>query len=115
MAEAKIGNLSERERAYLEHARQGRELGVSFAAYCRQKGLPITPWYWVRSRLVRKGVISGREKAGARKCAGFAPVQVVPPSSATVCRIRHPAGWVIECESLPQAQWLTALLSGASA
>ena len=113
MAERKAGNLTEKERAYLEHLDQAQKQGVSFAQYCRQQGLPINPWYWVRSRLVRKGVISGRDKAEGRKSVGFAPVQVAP-SAATGCRISHPSGWVIECESLPQSQWLAALLSGAA-
>jgi hypothetical protein len=113
MAEPKAGKLTERERAYLEHVRQAQELGISFAAYCRQKGLPVNPWYWVRSRLVRKGVIRGREKSDSEKRSSFAPVHVVP-SAATACRITHSSGWVIECESLPQAQWLTALLSGTT-
>jgi hypothetical protein len=114
MAEAKVEKLTEREREYLEHVRQAQELGVSFAEYCRRKGLSINPLYWVRSRLVRKGVLSGRDKSDGEKPSGFAPVHMVP-SAVTACRIRHPSGWVIECESLPQAQWLTALLSGASA
>ena len=113
MAESKAGNLTEKERAYLEHSRQAQELGVSFAEYCRQQGMPISPWYWVRQRLVRKGVLGGREKAKSNKLAGFAPVHVAP-SAATGCRISHPSGWIIECESLPQVQWLTALFSGAA-
>ena len=113
MAERKAGNLTEKERAYLEHLEQAQKQGVSFAQYCRQQGLPINPWYWVRSRLVRKGMIRGRERAEGRKSVGFAPVHVAPPA-ATGCRISHPSGWVVECESLPQAQWLTALLSGAT-
>lgn len=112
MVEPKVGNLTKKEREYLEHSRQAQELGISFAEYCRQKGLAANPWYWVRSRLVRKGVLSGRDKAEGHESAGFAPVHVVS-SSATACRISHPSGWVIECESLPQAQWLTTLLSGA--
>jgi hypothetical protein len=117
MAEANGGNLTEKERAYLEHLEQAQKQGVSFAQYCRQQGLPINPWYWVRSRLVRKGVISGREKAKGRKSVGFAAVHVAPtaPTVPTACRISHPSGWLIECEGLPQVQWLTALLSGAKA
>lgn len=53
MVEAKVENLTEKERAYLEHLEQAQWQGVSFAEYCRQKGLPVNPWYWVRSRMVR--------------------------------------------------------------
>jgi hypothetical protein len=37
----------------------------------------------------------------------------IAPSATVVCRMIHPSGWIIECGSLPQVQWLTALLSGA--
>lgn len=113
MAEPNVTNLSEKERAYLEHWRQARELGVSFSQYCRQKGLPINPWYWVRRGLVRKGVIDGRKPVKGAKPSGFVPMHIAP-EAAVACRISHPSGWVIECERLPQAQWLTALLSGAA-
>ena len=112
MSEAIVDTLSERERAYLEHLQQAQKLGVSFARYCRQKGLASKPWYWVRQQLVRKGVIAGRSKAPAQKPVGFVPVRIAP-SATVVCRMIHPSGWVIECGSLPQVQWLTALLSGS--
>jgi hypothetical protein len=112
MADPKVENLSEKERAYLEHLQQAQKLGVSFAQYCRQKGLASKPWYWVRHGLVRKGVIAGRRQAQAEKPVGFVPVRIAP-SATVVCRMIHPSGWIIECGSLPQVQWLTALLSGA--
>ena len=112
MSEAIVDALSERERAYLEHLQQAQKLGVSFARYCRQKGLASKPWYWVRQQLVRKGVIAGRSQAPAQKPVGFAPVRIAP-SATGACRMIHPSGWIIECDSLPPAQWLTALLSGA--
>ena len=47
MADPKVENLSQKERAYLEHLQQAQKLGVNFAQYCRQKGLARKPWYWV--------------------------------------------------------------------
>jgi hypothetical protein len=112
MSEAIVDALSEKERAYLEHLQQAQKLEVSFAQYCRQKGLARKPWYWVRHGLVRKGVIAGRRQVQAEKPVGFVPVRIAP-SATVVCRVIHPSGWIIECDSLPQVQWLTALLSGA--
>lgn len=115
MSEANVEHLSERERALLEHLRQAREQGKSFSQYCREQDLSINQWYWVKRELMRKGVIAGRGKATTQKRAGFVPVRMVPSASAVACRLSHPSGWVIECGSFPQAQWLTALLSGAAA
>ena len=115
MSEAIVENLSEKERACLAHHRQAQALGISFAEYCRQRDLRVNQWYWVRSGLVRKGVIASDAKAEAGKPAGFAPVHITPSASGTAaCRIRHPSGWVIECDSVPQAQWLSELISRAA-
>lgn len=120
MSQAKV-ELSEKERACLEHLRQAREQGKSFSQYCREQDLSFNQWYWVKREMVRKGVIAeaGNTKASVKaavaKPAGFVPVRVSSPASAVVCRVSHPSGWVMECGSFPQAQWLAALLSGASA
>ena len=107
--------LSERERACLEHLHRAQELGVTFSQYCRDRGLPMNRWYWHKRSLIRKGVIV---RGGAMKKvprAGFVPVRVMPAVSAgAACRISHVSGWVIECGSVPQPQWLSALLSGSS-
>jgi hypothetical protein len=115
MSEAIVDDLSEKERACLTHHRQAQALGISFAEYCRQRDLKVNQWYWVRSGLVHKGVIASDTKAEADKQAGFTPVRIAPSASqTTACRIRHPAGWVIECNSFPQAQWLSDLMSRAA-
>lgn len=113
MSKASGGALNERERACLEHVRQAQALKVSFSEYCRQKGLQANQWYWLRRGLIRKGVLAGRGKAKPDPSVGFIPVHMAPPvSAAPACRVHHPSGWVIECDSLPQVQWLSALLSG---
>ena len=115
MSKASIESLTELEQACLEHLRQAQELGLSFAEYCRQRNLRPNPWYWTKNRLVRKGVIVGRVEAAEVKPATFVPVRITPQAPPTAaCRIRHPSGWVIECDSFPQAQWLSALMSGAT-
>jgi hypothetical protein len=103
MSERNLGALSERERACLTHLRQAEELGVSFSRYCREKELKLHEWSWVKRVLIRKGVIDGRRRAEKAKPAGFVPVHIAPAAVAagtttTVCRIRHPSGWTIECE-----------------
>jgi hypothetical protein len=118
MSQAKV-ELSEKERACLEHLRQAREQGKSFSQYCREQNLSHNQWYWVKREMVRKGVMAGRGEAKAKgqgaTPAGFVPVRLSPPAAPVVCRVSHPSGWVMECGSFPQAQWLAALLSGDAA
>ena len=115
MSEKTVKNLSEQERTCLEHLRQAQELGLTFSKYCRERDLRIHQWYWVKRALLRKGVIAGRRKPEAKPAAGFVPVRIAPAAAAgPACRISHPSGWVIECGSFPQTQWLSALMSGVS-
>ena len=119
MAERNGEGLSERERACLAHVEEAERLGVSFSRYCREKDLSIHQWTWIKRALLRKGVISRRRRPKRAKAAGFVPVRIAPSAAAavtpTVCRIRHPSGWAIECGSLPDTRWLSALVSGESA
>ena len=120
MSEPTVENLSERERACLEHVRQAQELGVSFAEYCRSFGLNVNGWYSVRHGLVRKGLIAGRPKTEEtakaeepEKSAGFVPVRVVAAAAASPAvafRLQHASGWTIECASLPAVSWIKALV-----
>ena len=111
MSEAIVDELSEKERACLAHHRQAQALGISSAEYCRERDLKVNQWCWVRPGLIRRGIIAGHGKTEAEKPAGFAQVHIAPSVSQTAaCRIRHPSGWVIECDSVPQAQWLSDLI-----
>jgi hypothetical protein len=125
MSERNIEALSDQERACLAHLRQAKELGVSFSQYCRDRDLKVHQWSWVKRALIRKGVIDGRRRVVKAKSSGFVPVRIAPPAvaaatptatapTATVCRIRHPLGWTIECASFPEASWMSALMSGAA-
>ena len=112
-------NLTERERACLEHLRQAEELQVSFAEYCRGFQLNVNEWYGVKQSLMRKGVVPSSRPKGAEEGeekGAFVPVRVAPMPTvapATGCRIRHPSGWLIECASLPDAQWVSTLMMAA--
>lgn len=115
MSKTVVDGLSEKEQTCLAHHRQAQALGISFAEYCRERDLKVNQWYWIRTGLIRRGIIAGHGKTEADKPAGFAPVHIAPTvSQTTACRIRHPSGWVIECDSVPQAQWLPDLISRAA-
>jgi len=121
MAKWNVETLNERERACLGHLEQAKKLGVSFSRYCREKELSLHQWAWVKRVLVRKGIISDRRpQEGPKPVVGFVPVRVAPAPAttttavATLCRIRHPSGWTIECAGYPDVSWLSALISGAT-
>lgn len=121
MPETTTENLTERERACLEHLRQAEELQVSFAEYCRSFQLNVNEWYGVKQSLVRKGVVPGGRPKGSEETeekGAFVPGRIAPTPAvtpATGCRIRHPSGWVIECASLPDAQWVSTLMAASLA
>jgi hypothetical protein len=36
------------------------------------------------------------------------------PMAGSVCRLRHPSGWMIECGTWPEPRWLAGLLEARS-
>jgi hypothetical protein len=118
--DTKHEGLKPAERRYFEHMRACESQGVSLLQYCRDKGLSVYSLYSTRRRLIQKGVLArGRAGRTAPEDPGkFIAVRVAAPSPGVAgpsCRLRHPSGWVIECASLPDAQWLSGLVSGAGA
>jgi hypothetical protein len=117
--------LTERDRECLKHFRQAQELGVSFAEYCRSQSLKANEWHAVRHGMVNKGLLPGgnrraraKRRRSTRKHSRFVPVRLATggaevSASTAACRLRHTSGWVIECASLPEVQWLKGLLQEA--
>jgi hypothetical protein len=113
MSKRTLESLSDRERACLAHLEEAKRLGLSFSRYCREKQVSMHQWTWIKRALVRKGVIDGPRPPKVSKAAAFVPVATVtPPTATTVCRIRHPSGWMIECASYPEVSWMSAVMSG---
>lgn len=109
------------ERECLKHIRQARERGGSFAQYCRSIGLKANEWHAVRHGMVKKGLLppgqggKTRRTPSRRKCAHFIPVRVESSNGAgsatgMACRLRHPSGFIIECASWPDLDWMRGLL-----
>jgi hypothetical protein len=115
--------LTGREQRVLMHLRKAQEMEVSIAEYARSFELDVNELYSTRQRLVRKGALSARSGMSPGKpkelsrSGEFVAVRLAastPPStSGYVCRIRHPAGLVIECACWPSGAWMQELLSGA--
>ena len=63
------------------------------------------------------GPLPGRKTKKTRKTGAFVPVRVVPAAptaggTSVTCRLLHPGGWVLECDGLPPATWIAAVLAG---
>lgn len=114
--------LTEREQQGLEQMREAQAQGLTLKAYAGQKGLNLGQFYDLRRRLMRKGAFGvqpPRKPRKSRKVSAFAPVRVVPaavvPSDSSIrCRVLHPSGWVLECDGLPPASWVAAVVTGGA-
>ena len=114
--------LTEREQQALEQMREAQAQGSTLKAYAVQKGLNLGQLYDLRRRLVRKGAFGAqppRKPRKSRKASAFVPVRVVsaaavPGHSSIRCRVLHPSGWVLECDGLPPASWVTAVVTGGA-
>jgi hypothetical protein len=112
-------SLTEREREVLDHLQKAQELGSTLVEYATAFNQDVKELYAVKQQLVRKGALAGRAKVEEpQKLGTFAPVRIVPSvsppaSSAVAFRLVHPSGWTIECASLPEANWIAALMKGA--
>ena len=102
--------------------RRTHEQGSTLKQYAAKIGLDVRQLYELRRRLVRKGAfgpLPRRNPRKSRKKSAFVPVRVVAaasvPSAASVtCRLVHPGGWVLECDGLPPASWIAAVLTGGT-
>ena len=112
--------LTEREQQALEQMRDAQEQGSTLKQYAAKIGLDVRQLYELRRRLVRKGAFEAHPRRKSRKprrAGAFIPVQVVPAapgSTSLTCRLVHPSGWVLECEGLPPASWIAAVLTGGT-
>jgi hypothetical protein len=104
--------LSPVEKDFLEHAQAAKSQGVPLSQYCRTAALNVSSLYNIRRQLVKRGVLP-RQRAVAKRVSkkAFVAVRVVPPTvaSGSVCRLRSPSGWVIECANWPEPSWMKEL------
>lgn len=114
--------LTERRQQALEQMREAQEQGSTLKDYAGKIGVDVRQLYELRRRLVRKGAfgpLPRRKARKSRKESAFVPVRVVAaasvPSAASVtCRLMHPSGWVLQCDGLPPASWIAAVLTGGT-
>jgi len=119
---AKTEPLTEQEQQALDQMRRAQEQGLTLKQLAPTMGLEVHQLYQLRRILVRKGAfgpLPRRKVRKSSKVSAFVPVRVVPATSthkSTVvcCRLVHPSGWVLECDGLPPALWISAVLAGDS-
>jgi hypothetical protein len=112
--------LTAQEQQALDQMRQAQEQGSTLKELAATLGLEVRHLYEIRRRLVRKGAFGPLPRGKTRKprkTGAFVPVRVVPAAPTTkdtsvTCRLVHPGGWVLECDGLPPATWIAAVLSG---
>ena len=99
------------EMTATQHVERAESQGQTVAEYCRQTGLSLHVLYSARRELKEKGLLAGaRKRRPVRKKTGkFIAVNVTEAAPAVVCRVRHRAGWVIECASWPDPSWMKQL------
>jgi hypothetical protein len=99
------------EMTAAEHVERAQNQGQTVAEYCRQMGLSVHPLYSARRQLKEKGQLSGTRKRRplSKRLREFIPVSVTDARPAVVCRVRHAAGWVIECATWPDPSWVKLL------
>lgn len=102
--------LTERERQTLEHLEQAQNLGVALTEYASAYNLDVRDLYAGKASLVKKGILP---RSVPIDKADFIPVRIAPKSSAVAFRLTHPAGWKIECASLPEASWVLGVMHRA--
>jgi hypothetical protein len=105
--------LTAREVQILDHLEQAQSLDVPLTEYAAAYNVDVKDLYAGKAQLVKKGLLPGRTSSLGR--ADFVPVRIAAGRAATVCRLAHPAGWVIECASWPEASWVLAVMRGADA
>ena len=115
----KQADLTLGEQRYLERAREAEKEGTSLHAYYRAHGLSLNMLYKVRRQLVAKGIVAppAGPPASADQPSKLVEVRIAQrlgkveiPAAGSVCRLRHPSGWMIECGSWPEPVWLAGLM-----
>ena len=99
------------EMTATEHVERAQSQGQTVAEYCRQTGLSVHALYSARRQLKDKGQLPGalKRRPVRKKLGRFIAVNVPEAAPTMVCRVRHPAGWVIECASWPDPSWMKEL------
>ena len=99
--------LTKRDRFWLGHLQVIARGNESASEYTRRKGLSVGALYEAKRQLGKRGAWTG-----AAKSVSFAPVVVrhEPGSTQAALRLRLGNGAELEWSSVPEVEWLAALV-----
>lgn len=103
-------SLTDHEQQCLSHLNRAQKQGLSLKAYADAEGLRVGSLYQTKSQLKKKGLLDTSVAAGG----DFLAVDLPPASGPAVLRLRHPAGFELECSDWPPVDWLHQVLWGSS-
>ena len=108
-----LGDLSERQRYWLEHLRAAEGRGEPLKHYAVRKGLSAHSLYEAKRRLRALGVVA---PAAARRLgrSRFARVSVPAAARPTPLRARLASGVMLEWSEAPQGEALRELIGWLS-
>lgn len=101
--------LTKRQRYWLDQIRRATESGKTLKAYAECQGISPGVLYNAKSRLIKNGAWTPREELPVSDPA-FVPVRIEPAPERPAFRLRHPSGWILECDYWPDPEWLLALV-----
>lgn len=105
------GDLSDKQRTWLNHVEACAACGMSMKAYAEQQGLDLQNFYFWKGRLRKIGLVDPVPEQKA-----IEPAQILPtgmPRDAGKARIQLTNGVSIECPGDVDTAALAALLSAA--
>lgn len=104
-----VDRLTGRQRFWFEHLERARASGETLKAYAQAQGISLSRLYNASSRLTRSDLPKDKASSGKKLSrAAFVPVRLSATAPRT-WRLRHPSGWVLESEGMPDPQWLRDL------
>lgn len=80
--------------------------------YCQENGLTIHQYYYWRRKL--HGLSKRVTKRTSARCRKFVSLETKRPTINTLIKIYLRNGVIIECNTLPDAEWLTGLIATQS-
>lgn len=117
MSDETRGELTLGQQRFMERMQEAQKEGLSLTDYYRAHGLSMAMLYKVRRQLVQKGIVPPTRPQPGSGLEKFVQVRVQDSLEGAelavrgpVCRLRHPSGWLIECGTWPQPQWLLQLI-----
>jgi hypothetical protein len=108
------GELSSRQREWLEHLKQCKASGETMRAYAKRHRLSVQAMYQAAKDLRRRGALAPAARSRTEPRASFVRVST-PPSGLASWRVRFAGGAVLEGAGTLSNESLATLVEALSA